>query len=85
MRIKCQVLEIITGVKNDKRPLVELLQFLRGHSNELATQPPSFREPFIHSLRRVGKIEATEHDFDAVAPFVFYLVIFDRLSAGSPP
>ncbi|WP_048855256.1 hypothetical protein, partial [Gluconobacter thailandicus] len=61
MDIRRQALELITGVRDDKRPLSELRQFLQAHADELAKQPTSFTEPFIRSLRRIGGLEATKN------------------------
>lgn len=61
MSIRRQALELITGVRDDKRPLSELRQFLQDHADELAKQPTSFTEPFIRSLRRIGGLEATKN------------------------
>ncbi|WP_160165436.1 DUF6538 domain-containing protein [Gluconobacter thailandicus] len=64
MSIRRQALELITGVRDDKRPLSELRQFLQAHADELAKQPTSFTEPFIRSLRRIGGLEATKNRQD---------------------
>ncbi|WP_211575303.1 DUF6538 domain-containing protein [Gluconobacter sp. Dm-74] len=64
MSIRRQALELITGVKDDKRPLSELRQFLQDHADELVKQPTSFTEPFIRSLRRIGGLEATKNRQD---------------------
>ncbi|MBF0863355.1 MAG: DUF6538 domain-containing protein [Gluconobacter potus] len=64
MSIRRQALELITGVKNDKRPLSELRQFLQDHADELAKQPTSFTELFIRSLRRLGELKATKNRQD---------------------
>lgn len=52
-------------MKDDKRSLAELRQFLQDHADELATQPTSFTEPFIRSLRRIGGLEATKNRQDS--------------------
>ncbi|WP_342627836.1 DUF6538 domain-containing protein [Nguyenibacter vanlangensis] len=58
MDIRRQALEIIAGVKDDKRPLAELRQFLQDHADELAAQPKEFTEQFIRALRGVRDLEA---------------------------
>jgi integrase len=64
MDIRRQALELITGVKDDKKPLSELRAFLQENADELAAQPVSFTEPFVRALRDVRDLSASRNRQD---------------------